>query len=123
MRIRNRVFATCAMVALTAAAPSAARIYGLSSGNANAFTVASDGSAISILLDTFKVDRNSPASKPTLAPVRRVTLAASPAAAGCRITLTLRGAALAHETPRVGTVIVNVNGQTVRLHPHPTTGY
>lgn len=117
MLTRNRAFAACAMVALTAAAPSVPRIYGLSSGNANAFTVAPDGRAISILFDTFKADRSSPPSKPKLAPVRRVTLAASPTAAGCRISLTLRGAALAGETSRVGTVTVNVDGQTTRLLP------
>lgn len=115
--IRNRVMATCALAALTAAALPPARFYGLSSGNVATFTATSNGRTISILFDTFKVDLGSAGSASKSTAVRRFTLAASPAAVGCRISLLLRGAALAHETPRAGAVTLAVDGRTVKFRP------
>ncbi|MBX9858715.1 MAG: hypothetical protein K2Y20_03885 [Sphingomonas sp.] len=104
-------------LSLGASAAPNARFYGLSSGNASAFTASPNGSAVSILFDNLQLERANSSVPPKNPAERHFTLAASPGAKGCRATFALRGGSIALNTPRVGTIILNVEGRRATLRP------
>jgi len=112
-----RLIAALAMLTLSAAAPPTPHFYGLSAGNVGAFTSSPDGSAISVLFDNLRMERSSAGPQPKRAAERHFTLAATPAAAGCRTTLALRGSSSAVGTARASTITLSVAGHVTTLRP------
>lgn len=89
------------------------KFYGLSAGQVSAFTRTPDGCVLSLLFDNFRAPAERQ-STPDTSPLRTFSIVASKAAAGQRMTFTIRGARINADAAAVQ---LDVAGQKLTLKP------